>query len=60
MVRDQMSGDRSQKGASKALVPAEPVEIPGVDKPDRFESARGKADIQWRTDELMALLRGEG
>ena len=28
-------------------------------KPDRFESARGKADIKWRTDDLMALLRGE-
>lgn len=28
-------------------------------KPDRFELARGKADIKWRTDELMALLRGE-
>lgn len=26
---------------------------------DRFEVARGKADIKWRTDELMALLRGE-
>jgi antitoxin PrlF len=25
---------------------------------DRFESARGKAQIKWRTDELMALLRG--
>ena len=24
---------------------------------DRFEAARGKADIAWRTDELMALLR---
>lgn len=29
-------------------------------KPDRFEAARGKADVIWRTDELMALLRGEG
>ena len=29
-------------------------------KPDRFESARGKADVKWRTDDLMALLRGEG
>jgi len=29
-------------------------------KPDRFESARGKADVNWRTDELMAQLRGEG
>ena len=28
-------------------------------KPDRFELARGKADIKWHTDDLMALLRGE-
>lgn len=27
-------------------------------KADRFEAARGKAQIKWRTDELMALLRG--
>ncbi len=27
---------------------------------DRFEAARGKADIKWRTDDLMAMLRGEG
>lgn len=27
--------------------------------PDRFEAARGKADVKWRTDELMNLLRGE-
>lgn len=26
---------------------------------DRFEAARGRADIRWRTDELMALLRGD-
>lgn len=25
---------------------------------DRFEAARGKADVKWSTDELMALLRG--
>lgn len=25
---------------------------------DRFESARGKAQVKWRTDKLMALLRG--
>jgi antitoxin PrlF len=29
-------------------------------KPDRFDAARGKADVKWRTDDLMALLRGEG
>jgi len=28
-------------------------------KPDRFDAARGKADVKWRTDELMTLLRGE-
>jgi antitoxin PrlF len=28
-------------------------------KPDRFEAARGKADVAWQTDELMALLRGD-
>lgn len=27
-------------------------------KRDRFEAARGKADIKWRTSDLMALLRG--
>jgi AbrB family looped-hinge helix DNA binding protein len=26
-------------------------------KHDRFTAARGKAQIKWRTDELMALLR---
>ncbi|MBK6615673.1 AbrB/MazE/SpoVT family DNA-binding domain-containing protein [Ottowia sp.] len=26
--------------------------------PDRFDAARGKADVPWRTQELMALLRG--
>lgn len=27
-------------------------------KRDRFRSARGKAQVKWRTDDLMALLRG--
>ncbi len=27
-------------------------------KPDRFESMRGKAQVKWRTDDLMSLLRG--
>jgi AbrB family looped-hinge helix DNA binding protein len=26
-------------------------------KPDRLEAARGKADVKWRTRDLMALLR---
>ena len=28
-------------------------------KPNRFEAARGKADVKWRTRDLMALLRGD-
>jgi AbrB family looped-hinge helix DNA binding protein len=28
-------------------------------KKDRFEMVRGRADIQWRTQDLMNLLRGE-
>ncbi|MGH8481584.1 MAG: AbrB/MazE/SpoVT family DNA-binding domain-containing protein [Nevskiaceae bacterium] len=26
---------------------------------DRFAEARGKAQVKWRTDELMTLLRGD-
>ncbi len=27
-------------------------------KRDRFDAARGRAQVKWRTDDLMALLRG--
>ena len=27
-------------------------------KRDRFDAARGTANVKWRTDDLMALLRG--
>lgn len=30
---------------------------PRQQRHDRFESARGKAQVKWRSDELMALLR---
>ena len=30
------------------------------DAQDRFDAVRGKADVKWQTDELMALLRGRG
>ncbi|WP_140627031.1 AbrB/MazE/SpoVT family DNA-binding domain-containing protein [Methylibium rhizosphaerae] len=26
---------------------------------DRFAAVRGKADVKWRTDDLMKLLRGD-
>jgi len=35
------------------------VEPSPEQKPDRFEAARGRADVRWRTHDLMALLRGE-
>lgn len=31
---------------------------PAAAKRDRFEAARGTAQVKWRTEELMALLRG--
>lgn len=27
---------------------------------NRFEAVRGRADVKWRTNDLMALLRGDG
>ncbi len=27
--------------------------------PDRFEAVRGRADVHWRTDDLMKLLRAD-
>ena len=35
------------------------VEPSPKQKPDRFEAARGRADVRWRTQDLMALLKGE-
>ena len=35
------------------------TDTPQTHKADRFESVRGKADLKWRTHDLMALLRGE-
>ncbi len=28
-------------------------------RPDRFDRARGRATVRWRTDDLMRLLRGD-
>jgi AbrB family looped-hinge helix DNA binding protein len=28
-------------------------------QPDRFDAVRGRADVRWRTDELMKLLRAD-
>lgn len=39
------------------LQKAEADRVASARRPDRFEVARGKADVKWRTRELMALLR---
>jgi AbrB family looped-hinge helix DNA binding protein len=39
-----------------------PAAVPGgrvAAQPDRFEAVRGSADIRWRTDALMKLLRAD-
>jgi antitoxin PrlF len=46
-------------GGELVLQPARPPKKGGARK-DRFEAVRGRADIRWRTDELMKLLRAEG
>jgi antitoxin PrlF len=45
-------------GGELVLQPARPARKGGARK-DRFEAVRGRADIRWRTDELMKLLREE-
>lgn len=32
----------------------------GSPRKDRFDAVRGRADVRWRTDELMKLLRAAG
>ena len=47
-------------GEAVLLRPARPPKKGRGKAPkDRFDAALGKADIPWRTDELMKLLRGD-
>jgi AbrB family looped-hinge helix DNA binding protein len=39
------------------LHPARPPKGAGRKPKDRFDAVRGRADVRWRTDELMKLLR---
>jgi AbrB family looped-hinge helix DNA binding protein len=41
------------------LHPARPMRKGSLRK-DRFNAVQGRADVRWRTDELMKLLRAEG
>ena len=46
-------------GGDVVLRPARPMRK-GSPHEDRFDAVRGRADVRWRTDELMKLLRVEG
>jgi antitoxin PrlF len=46
-------------GGEVVLHPARPMRK-GRPRNDRFDAVRGRADVRWRTDELMKLLRAEG
>ena len=41
------------------LHPARPAGRARKPARDRFDSVRGRADVPWRTDELMKLLRAD-
>jgi antitoxin PrlF len=46
-------------GGEVVLQPRRPARK-GSARKDRFDAVRGRADVRWRTDELMKLLRAEG
>ena len=41
------------------LHPARPAGRARTPKRDRFDAVRGRADVPWRTEELMKLLRAD-
>ena len=45
-------------GGEVVLRPSRPMRK-GAPRKDRFDAVRGRADVRWRTDELMKLLREE-
>ena len=46
-------------GGEVVLHPPGPARKSGPRR-DRFDVVRGRADVRWRTDELMKLLRADG
>jgi antitoxin PrlF len=45
-------------GGDVVLLPAKAAKK-GAQRKDRFDAVRGSADVRWRTDDLMKLLRAE-
>lgn len=46
-------------GGEVVLHPARLSKGKGARRKDRFDAVRGRADVRWRTDELMKLLRAD-
>lgn len=56
-LRPHMPVEFSVNAAGEVVIhPSRPAS-PRQAAADRFEAVRGKADVRWRTDELMKLLR---
>jgi hypothetical protein len=48
-----------EAGELKSIAPEQAELLNPSRTPDCFDAIRGQADVKWRTDELMALLRDE-
>lgn len=66
-IRDEMrllpgsSVEFSLNTAGEVVIrPAEPARRMRRAKVDRFEAVRGRAEVRWRTDDPMKLLRADG
>ncbi len=65
-IRDQMqllpgaAVEFSMNAAGEVVLhPPRPARGSRRPAPDRFDAVRGRADVRWRTDELMKLLRAD-
>lgn len=65
-IRDQMqllpgaAVEFSMNAAGEVVLhPPRPARGLRRPAPDRFDAVRGRADVRWRTDELMKLLRAD-
>ena len=59
-LRPGMAVQFAVNAAGEVVIqPSRAARSGGRRKPDRFDAVRGKADVRWRTDDLMKLLRGD-
>lgn len=58
-LRPGMPVEFAVNAAGEVVIHAAPAVRARRRPADRFDAVRGKADIRWRTDELMKLLRAD-